>query len=264
MDKLQAIKTHLCRLAEKLEFRDDQSHQARSDGWDFTPDKKSRRQQGIFCTYAGYAGVPMLVAENHAFAKVMEGALEAQRPALMEPGRTVVASRCLTALALTMLDIEDTTPKTARFRNVIRAKFWNQSFQWSAEKEGWGIFYSGGGSAENDELRIQRVDEAGIFANDDDAITHVAHKLSRGDCKLELRALCYLAACHDPYGNVDEEPVVTAEQKLVAQQLEQSLLCAQRMGLLEMLRPYDDIPHPAIDNFCSIIDRFTTQNPINF
>ncbi len=256
MDPHFSLASHLQQLSSKLTFRDDQHHQAKSDGWDFSDDRSSRRRRGIHATGLPSAPMPMLEADDVVFRKVIDGALDAR------VDHRVVASRCLTALALTMLDFTDVSPKTARYRNVIRGRFWGKSLQHYAENEGWGLFYRTGSHMHTDEFRLGRHDRAGIFDSDEAAIAHVAKKLAQGDNLLELHALCYLAACHDPAGDVDEMPITTPEQSLVAQQLEYSLLCAQRMGLFERLQPLD-VPHDdTVQKFCQLIDRFTTNNPV--
>lgn len=251
----KAIQAHLSALAKGLEFRPDQSHQARSDGWDYDP------KNGIHSTYKAHVvNMSRFDVDDHAFAKVLEGALEAQHPAYTDAARNLVAERCLAAIACTLFDIEDVRPYTARLRNIVRRKFWNSNFQWAAIKAGWGLF-EGRDDEGNNTIRLQRVDEKEVFESDEDAIHKIAGRIAYGHgAKLELRAFCYLAACHEPDGTVCEEPMVTPEQRIIAMQLEESLLCSQRIGLLDMIAMGELGSGACVEGFLRRIDQFTKDN----
>lgn len=73
------------------------------------------------------------------------------------------------------------------------AERWMRSYARSAEREGWGIFSTGG---EFGPFEIQRDDEAGIFADDDAALVHVIDLAERGSKRAwDALAICALSQC---------------------------------------------------------------------
>lgn len=60
-------------------------------------------------------------------------------------------------------------------------------------KDGWGIFYTGTQDAVHNEYELQRLDEAGIFESDVEAIYHVTALAENDPSGIEAKALYWLA-----------------------------------------------------------------------
>ena len=61
-------------------------------------------------------------------------------------------------------------------------------------KDGWGIFYTGIQDAVHNEYELQRLDEAGIFESDVEAIYHVVALADNYTSGLHAQALYWLAS----------------------------------------------------------------------
>lgn len=60
------------------------------------------------------------------------------------------------------------------------------------EELGWGIFYTGSGGGCYNPYELQKIDDADIFANDDEAIVHVVQKAIEKREGIEVEAIRFL------------------------------------------------------------------------